>query len=789
MIIVSIFTIIKTILFITYTNAVHSPGLVFITSSLISVGIIALLSSLNKSRRKFYVAIFYTLISIIMFVDVVYYSFFNTLPSVQMLDMVDMLSNVSNSVESLISKRSLLFLIDLPFVYYYLFKKKNKTFEKRQKLIISGVTLVSSICILLFANYNSFFNTLKYQEFYTYHLSDIISNTSEQDLNIETTMYTEDDIISLQERSKLIQGPNTGVGKDKNLIVIQVEALQNFVINLEYNNQEITPNLNMLIEDSGSIYYDNYFQLLGRGNTSDAEFVTNNSLHPSMESPTYTQYEDNTFYGLPWLLRDEGYTSWVFHGYEKEFWNRENAYDNLGFERFLSQDDYEVGDVIELGITDGDFYNQSIEYLKELDQIDDNPFYAFIISLSSHNPFTMPDDYKEIDLLNEHENTILGDYLNSIHYADKALGEFLNNLKSEGLYDDTVFAIYGDHFAIPNSSQEVIDMMKDFLGTKYNFDYIMNVPLIINVPNTTIGYTNNKIGSAIDFYPTILNILGLENQKGLMFGRDLENFEGYNNVKPQTVMRKGSFIDDEVIFQMASTELFENSKVENRKTLEQYELDDYREKYEEVIREINFSNYILRNDLLKPLLETGTAISEDQNILTIMDTKIEIPVYHTLSELENIYEKRGDIIAVDISQNNEDRVIIDNEDQNTGEELVNWSEDKENIKFLLRTKEDFGNEFYNKLRYQIPRSKTEDIIEIDTFDKYYFVQSYGFENIMLDNTENTYSEQQIKDFLNAHKVYGVVIEPSVTSPELIEEIYKHQTLVFDKTSHRYNIVK
>ncbi len=162
--------------------------------------------------------------------------------------------------------------------------------------------------------------------------------------------------------------------------------MQDFVIDLQYNGQEITPNLNKLVHDKSSLYYDNYHQLLGRGNTSDAEFVSNNSLHPSMEEPTYTKYEDNTFYGLPWLLRDNGYTAWVFHGYEKEFWNREKAYVNQGFQRFVSEEDYEFEEVLGFGIRDEDFYAQTIEYLKELDNIDENPFYAFIISLSSHTP-------------------------------------------------------------------------------------------------------------------------------------------------------------------------------------------------------------------------------------------------------------------------------------------------------------------------------------------------------------------------------------------------------------------
>ncbi len=187
-------------------------------------------------------------------------------------------------------------------------------------------------------------------------------------------MFTQEDLEKLKDRTYLEEGKYTGIGKGKNLIVIQVEALQNFVINLHYDGQEITPNLNRLIQEQGTLYFDKYFQLIGRGNTADAEFVSNNSLYPSMDEPTYSQYEGNTFYGLPWVLRDNGYTAWVFHGYEKEFWNRERAYPNQGFQRFISEEDFDLVETIGFGISDEEFYKQSINYLKELDSIDDNPF-------------------------------------------------------------------------------------------------------------------------------------------------------------------------------------------------------------------------------------------------------------------------------------------------------------------------------------------------------------------------------------------------------------------------------
>lgn len=84
------------------------------------------------------------------------------------------------------------------------------------------------------------------------------------------------------------------------------------------------------------------------------------SVYPSIEEPSHVQYANDTFYGLPWLLRDHRYTPWSFHGYEKEFWNREKAYVDQRFERFISKEDYEFDEIIGFGLRDEDLFQQSI---------------------------------------------------------------------------------------------------------------------------------------------------------------------------------------------------------------------------------------------------------------------------------------------------------------------------------------------------------------------------------------------------------------------------------------------
>ena len=117
-----------------------------------------------------------------------------------------------------------------------------------------------------------------------------------------------------------------GIAEGRNLIVLQMEALQNFVINRDYYGHEITPVLNNLIKDKGTIYFDNYYMQIAAGNTSDAEFATNNSLYGSVNSYTYEIYKNNTFRGLPVLLKERGYSTIAMHGYDGSF----------GAERYVS---------------------------------------------------------------------------------------------------------------------------------------------------------------------------------------------------------------------------------------------------------------------------------------------------------------------------------------------------------------------------------------------------------------------------------------------------------------------
>jgi phosphoglycerol transferase MdoB-like AlkP superfamily enzyme len=289
---------------------------------------------------------------------------------------------------------------------------------------------------------------------------------------------------------------------------------------------------------------------------------------------------------LPVLLKDRGYATAVFHAYEDvNFWNRAEMYPAEGFDLFYGGlDDHRMGDYhltewMGWGLPDSEFYEQTLPFMKRLPQ----PFYSFVISLSNHHPFEMPEHYRFIELLPEDRDTLVGHYLQSAAYTDWSLGLFLDGLKDEGLYYNSIIAIYGDHQGLTQEGDTPADMER-LLGKPYDFDVMLNVPLIIAMPDiesvpadtqTTasaiaarpaigIRQTVHTVGGQIDFLPTMAYLFGIEALDIHLGHNLLVADEGF--VAIQAYMRKGSFIKDDALFEMSRDGVFGNSRAKSMLT-------------------------------------------------------------------------------------------------------------------------------------------------------------------------------------------------------------------------------
>lgn len=583
----------------------------------------------SSFRNKWIPLIFFTFLSFLLFADAVYFSFFNRYLSVQMLGAAEVLGDIGDSVKAVIRPKFFLLFVDLIPLYIWAWRIRNyswnvqkvtwnsdfvniegnePTFKAKLPVRIywKKPLAVILVLLLLVVNPGSFplLTSISNQELYSYHIKDLVGGAKEAmgigsgNLSIFKDHYkTEKD------------GPLFGVAKGKNLIVIQLESFQNFVIGMEYNGQEVTPNLNALLKEN-TIYFDNYYQQIGSGNTSDAEFASNNSMYGSLTSYTYKLFGNNYFRGLPVLLSEQGYSTAVFHGFDnRSFWNREAAYPSLGFQRYYGgAGDYAIKERIGWGMADTDFFPQTVTLMQELEE----PFYSFVISLSQHHPFKMPAKYDFIKLLPEDKDTTAGNYLNSAAYVDHALGIFFKDLKKAGLYENSIIAIYGDHVGLTHA-EDIDSSMNRLLGKTYDFQHMMNIPLIITLPetegNTPLNQTVSTAGGQMDLMPTLAYLMGFEKLDTLYFGHNLLTVDS-GFVAEQTYMPRGSFFNDAYGYEMSRDGVFENGRAWNLKTGERVSVKPFYEGYLKSKEIVEASEFILRTDALRQIYIEGKSPSK-----------------------------------------------------------------------------------------------------------------------------------------------------------------------------------
>ena len=474
---------------------------------------------------------------------------------------------ISDTVEELIKPLDLLMLADLPLFILWtvnrdLLRRKfaraahwlEETALPRLRVLTGGI--VFALCVTgMLVLYPDFRAEYIVNEMITYHMTDFYTTltTAGDEREVDKSLYTEPDWS---------ESEYYGIAEGRNLIVIQVEALQNFVIGAEYHGQEITPNMNRLIAGD-TFYFDNYYYQIGGGNTADAEFHVNNSLFAPDKAAAYVQYPDNTYHGLPYLLKDNGYSgAHAFHNYIASFWNRETAYPNQGFDSFTSLEDLDETDMFPMGLSDMEMYRQTVQTLVTYEE----PFYAFYVTVSSHHPYVIPEKDRAVTLAPEDEGTMFGSYHQAANYVDRAIGEFISLLDEAGLYENSVIVIYGDHYALSNTDHANSSRVLAMTGESYTIYDVFNVPLIIHIPGMNRTETISVSGGHMDVMPTLLPLLGIRNDRTVMFGQNLlEADAGF--VCEQTHVSVGSFISDEVFFSKPHNNILSNYDAYDRETM------------------------------------------------------------------------------------------------------------------------------------------------------------------------------------------------------------------------------
>lgn len=564
---------------------------------------------LFKQRTRFRVFVVVNfVVSIILVADMVYGRYFSDVVSIALLRQAKLATGVQDSVLALLRLGDLAYFADLVILIPALWATRGKSKST------AGLNLVARLavfCLLVLLGTNlAEASVASLQErqpglIRAFWDKRVIAN------NIGTLNFHAIDCWRfIQKRvvtKPLPQGEKTlladwfarqnQVPKSKrfhkameglNLIMVQLEAFQGFLLDLKINGQEVTPNLNRLAKQS--LTFTNAYYQTAMGGTSDAEFLANVSLFPAKDGTAYYEYSANTFYSLPIAAKEKGYSTAVMHAFRPGFWNRTSMYKTLGFDVYLNQEDFEQDDTFGMGLADHSFYRQAVAKMRTMSQ----PFYTFLISLSSHFPFTDPSKSLRDRLdVGPFADTLLGNYLLNAHFADEAIGILIDELKAAGLWDNSVVVFYGDHHAIPESQSHLLGQLllgKEELSA-VEWQQMQKIVMLMHFPGEELRGENSLAAGQIDLFPTLANLLGFAHPYAL--GQDLLNTNsGF------VCFRNGSWLNEDVIYFRNRNEVV---SLQSGETLPTTDYEDMLMRAEECIR---ISDVTLEHNLIR-IWKTG----------------------------------------------------------------------------------------------------------------------------------------------------------------------------------------
>lgn len=586
----------------------------------------------NKGRSIYYFVVTVILTALCM-INSSYYTFYTSYTSISLISTLKFIGQVGDAVvENVMKPKDFVYLLT-PIIMLVVCLKKYKSTKvtradykdrpKALKTLAFGVgcaiffttTLTSTDIGRLVKQWNREYIVMKYG-IYVYHVNDLIKSIEPK----ITSLFGYDEAMKtfkeyFEDSKEEPKNAYTGIYEGKNIITIHAESIQSFVIGLKFNGQEVTPNLNKLA--SSGLYFNNFYSQVSVGTSSDSEFTFSTSLMPANSGTAFGSYYDRSYITTQNLLKNKGYFTFSMHGNNADYWNRRLMYQSIGYDKFYSKVDYDIDEVIGLGISDKSFFRQSVEKIKKINE-ENEKFYGTVIMLTNHTPFSETDKYGEFDVglhesvyndaIGEYEqvdypyleNTKLGKYLKSVHYADAALGEFIQGLDEAGILEDTVIVLYGDHDArlpkenyqkmynydkatddiLPNTTPGYIEF------DSYQYELNRKVPFIIWHKSGKYQGTNSNVMGMYDVLPTLGNMFNFSNPYAL--GHDIFNI-GEDNI---VVFPTGNWVTNKVYY---------NSQKSAFMTLKDTVItDEYIKDCDEYANELlHVSNAMIVYDLIK----------------------------------------------------------------------------------------------------------------------------------------------------------------------------------------------
>ena len=605
-----------------------------------------------KNRFKYFIT-WSVILTLVCLINSIYYTNYVSFTSFSLLATSLQLGGVTGALKTIMELKDFCYIwapLSLIFVhrkllkqnYYSKIKIKNKPKVSVLKALVAAVIvlgffvsgLTGTDISRLYKQWNREYVVMKFG-IYVYQGNDLIASLKPQISPLFGYDQAAKEFRDYYKENKIEDKTNeyTDIFKGKNVIAIHAESIQNYLLDTEINGKAIAPNLKKLADEG--MYFSNFYSQESVGTSSDTEFTYSTSLLPASSGTVFVSYWDREYPTIQKLLKEENYYVFSMHANKGNMWNREVMHKQLGYNRFYNYDnDYKLDENIGLGLSDKSFFKQSVQKIKNIANKNEK-FYGLLIMLTNHTPFEGVEDQTDLDLTyhytkkdditgeettvtnNYLKDTTLGKYFTTAHYADEAIGEFVEELDKEGLLEDTILVIYGDHDAkIKRSEYDYYynydpqtDSKRDKNDpeykefTKYDYELNRKVPFIIWTKDEDLRKKINKeittITGMYDVLPTLGNMLGIYDEYAL--GHDIFSEEDHYVVFPN-----GNWITDKMYYdsQNGQAIVFDEESVISK---------DYIAKYTEIAeKEIAVSNDIIVHDLIKKTKETDEVIKGGQ---------------------------------------------------------------------------------------------------------------------------------------------------------------------------------
>ena len=422
---------------------------------------------------------------------------------------------------------------------------------------------------------------------------EVIEDEDDETLNMISNYLMSSTITDYNEYTGLFEG--------KNLIMIMMESVNEIFI-----NPDLYPNFYKLY--SGGLTFTNNYSPRNSCATGNNEFSAMTGLYSIQNNCTANVYRNNEYFTSIFnLFNESGYRTLSMHDYTEAYYYRSIIHANMGSGAYYGVEDLGIpySNEYRNWASDEDFFASAMDITLDGSS---EPFMLWLTTVSSHQPFSLSsiegDKYLSITEGTNYPMD-LRRYMSKLKTLDNALGILLERLETEGILDDTVIVLFGDHYPY-GLSDDTINQVLDYDLKDYERE---RTPLVIY--NSEIAHAEiDKYTSYVNLTPTIANLFNLDYDPRLYMGSDVLSDEYLNVV----AFADGSWKNELAYYNAATSEI--TYYVENS-----YTLDEIRAINETITNKMQISSLIIENDYYTYLDNALTAKEIEKETYANIDTQ------------------------------------------------------------------------------------------------------------------------------------------------------------------------